>query len=68
MWRVNLSEGRFYTPLDTKDGAANVCAVGSELGLLAVGGEEGGVQCFDMREKRSVGYLPAAQMMGTVSI
>ena len=66
VWRLNLSEGRFYEPLGTRASAINCCTSAPHLGLLAVGGEDGGVECFDMRAKKPVGYLDAAAALGTV--
>lgn len=57
VWRVNLSEGRFYAALETRESAVNCCAAAPSMGLLGVGGENGGVECFDMRSKTGVGYL-----------
>ena len=65
--RLNLSEGCFYTPLATQSPAVNACAVAPGHGLFAAAGEEGLLECFDLRQRRSVGALDAAAAAGAVS-
>ena len=64
--RLNLSEGCFYTPLATQSPAVNACAVAPGHGLFAAAGEEGLLECFDLRQRRSVGVLDAAAAAGAV--
>ncbi|CAK0744566.1 hypothetical protein CVIRNUC_001558 [Coccomyxa viridis] len=64
IYRLNLSEGCFYTPLATQSPAVNACAVAPGHGLFAAAGEEGLLECFDLRQRRSVGVLDAAAAAG----
>ena len=66
--RLNLSEGCFYTPLATRSPAINACAVAPGHGLFAAAGEEGLLECFDLRQRRSVGALDAAAAAGAVRL
>ena len=66
--RLNLSEGCFYTPLATQSPAVNACAVAPGHGLFAAAGEEGLLECFDLRQRRSVGVLDAAAAAGAVRV
>ena len=66
--RLNLSEGCFYTPLATQSPAVNACAVAPGHGLFAAAGEEGLLECFDLRQRRSVGVLDTAAAAGAVRV
>lgn len=65
VYRMNLSEGRFMTPLATKSPAINACGISPAHGLLACAGEDGGLECFDLRQRDSLGYLNAAGAAGS---
>ena len=60
MYRLNLEKGRFLAPLEAKCEDLNVVGISPTHGLVAVGGGDGSVECFDLRQKRSVGRLHAA--------
>lgn len=64
LWRVNLSEGRFMTPIAVDASAVNVLGWSPVHSMLAAGCDEGGLQCFDMRQKASLGTHNAAAAMG----
>lgn len=61
VYRINLCEGRFMSPLTTRSPAVNVCGISPVHGLFAVGGEDGGLECFDVRQRSSVGWINAAR-------
>lgn len=60
LYRLNLSEGRFLAPLATASPAVNAAALCPGHGLLACAGEGGGLELFDLRARRSAGWLPDA--------
>lgn len=64
VYRLNLSEGRFLAPLATRSPAANACGISPAHGLLACAGEDGGLECFDLRQRSSLGWLDAAGAAG----
>mmetsp|Transcript_2395 Transcript_2395/g.3326 ORF Transcript_2395/g.3326 Transcript_2395/m.3326 type:complete len:636 (+) Transcript_2395:214-2121(+) len=53
VYRVNLDLGRFMSPLETKSPSVNVLEYLPELQLLACGGEDSTVSCWDVRAKPS---------------
>ena len=59
VYRLNLEKGRFLAPLEAKCEDLNVVGISPVHGLVAVGGGDGSVECFDLRQKRSVGRLHA---------
>ncbi|KAL4527757.1 hypothetical protein Ndes2437A_g02896 [Nannochloris sp. 'desiccata'] len=64
VYRLSLSEGRFLSPLISKSPAVNVCGIAPAHGLLACAGEDGGLECFDLRQRDSLGWLDAAGAAG----
>lgn len=64
IYRLSLSEGRFMTPVPSKSPAINACGFSPEHGLFGCAGEDGVLECFDMRTKASVGSLDAASAAG----
>lgn len=64
VYRLNLSEGRFLAPLQTRSPAVNACGVAPSHGLFACAGEDGGLECFDLRQKESLGWMDAAAAAG----
>ena len=64
VYRLSLGEGRFLSPLPTRSPATNACGVAPAHGLLACAGEDGGLECFDPRQRRSLGWLDAAGAAG----
>lgn len=64
--RLNLSEGCFLAPLPSQSPAVNACAVSPAHGLFAAAGEDGLLECFDLRQRRSAGTLDAAAAAGAV--
>ncbi|PWA52406.1 embryo sac development arrest 7 [Artemisia annua] len=57
LYRINLEQGRFLASLNTQSPALNVVSRSKYHGLVAGGGEDGAVECFDMRIKSSVARL-----------
>ena len=49
IYRMNLDEGRFMAPLVSSSPAVNKLALNPNHGLLATGGEDGIVECWDLR-------------------
>ncbi|GLI68720.1 hypothetical protein VaNZ11_013206, partial [Volvox africanus] len=64
VYRLNLQEGRFMTPLPTTSSAVNKCGVAPSHGLFACAGEDGHLECFDLRQREAVGLLDAAAAAG----
>ncbi|KAK4804898.1 hypothetical protein SAY86_004715 [Trapa natans] len=64
LYRINLEQGRFLSPLSTHSPALNVVARSKLHGLVACGGEDGAVECFDMRSRSSVGRIDAVAPSG----
>uniref|UniRef100_A0A1J3J997 Nucleolar protein 10 n=1 Tax=Noccaea caerulescens TaxID=107243 RepID=A0A1J3J997_NOCCA len=59
LYRINLEQGRFLAPLSTQSPALNVVSRSKLHGLVACGGEDGAVECFDMRMKSSAARINA---------
>lgn len=64
VYRLNLSEGRFLAPLQTRSPAINACGVSPAHGLFGCAGEDGGLECFDLRQRESLGWMNAASASG----
>eukprot|EP00798_Chlamydomonas_sp_ICE-L_P005815 gene5815-6101_t len=60
----NLSEGRFMTPLASHLPSINASGVSPQHGLFGCAGEDGNLECFDLRQKEPVGLLDAATAAG----
>ncbi|XP_018445265.1 uncharacterized protein LOC108817149 isoform X2 [Raphanus sativus] len=59
LYRINLEQGRFLSPFSTQSPALNVVSRSNLHGLIACGGEDGAVECFDMRMKSSAARINA---------
>ena len=55
VYRLNLEQGRFLSPLETNATGVNCARVSSTHGLLACGTENGTVECFDLRSRERLG-------------
>ncbi|KAL9324396.1 hypothetical protein ACSQ67_009253 [Phaseolus vulgaris] len=64
LYRINLEQGRFLSSLSTQSPALNVVCRSKIHGLVACGGEDGAVECFDMRVRSSVGRIDAVGPSG----
>lgn len=64
VYRLNLCEGRFLSPLQTRSPAVNACGISPSHGLFACAGEDGGLECFDVRQRESLGWMNAAAASG----
>lgn len=67
MCRLNLAEGRFLSPLPAKSPGINACGISSVHGLFGCAGDDGVLECFDLRKRTSIGTLNAAAAAGAVS-
>jgi len=54
-YRFNLEQGRFLAPLESGSPGINCAGVSPYHGLLALGGEEGLLECFDPRSRSLAG-------------
>ncbi|KAI6656847.1 Nucleolar protein 10 [Oopsacas minuta] len=57
VYRLNLELGRFMSPLLTQSSSNNVCTFNPDHFLLAVGNQDGVVECWDPRSKVRAGSL-----------
>ncbi|KAI3985397.1 hypothetical protein MKX01_033711 [Papaver californicum] len=64
LYRINLEQGRFMSSLSTRSPALNVLTRSKLHGLIACGGDDGAVECFDFRMKSSVGRINSAEHAG----
>ncbi|XP_022158780.1 nucleolar protein 10 [Momordica charantia] len=65
VYRINLQQGRFLSPLNTESSAINVVSRSKIHGIVACGGEDGAVECFDTRTKlSSIGRIDAVAPAG----
>ncbi|XP_039118261.1 nucleolar protein 10-like [Dioscorea cayenensis subsp. rotundata] len=64
LYRINLEQGCFLSSLSTQSTAINVVSRSALHGLVACGGEDGSVECFDMRKKTAIGQISAAAHSG----
>ncbi|XP_050363079.1 uncharacterized protein LOC126781984 [Argentina anserina] len=66
LYRINLEQGRFLSSLNTQSPALNVVSRSKLHGLVACGGEDGAVECFDLRMKSPVGRINAVGPAGDI--
>ncbi|XP_027175939.1 nucleolar protein 10 [Coffea eugenioides] len=66
VYRINLEQGRFLSSLNTQSPALNVVSRSMVHGLVACGGEDGAVECFDTRARSSVGRINAVAAAGDI--
>ncbi|PKU84456.1 nucleolar protein 10 [Dendrobium catenatum] len=64
LYRINLEQGRFLSSISSNSPAINVVCRSMIHGLIACGGDDGFVECFDMRKKSSVGRVNAVVQSG----
>ncbi|TYK06958.1 nucleolar protein 10 [Cucumis melo var. makuwa] len=65
LYRISLQQGRFLPPLNTESPAINVVSRSKLHGIVACGGIDGAVECFDTRTKlSSIGRLDAIAPAG----
>ncbi|KAA8517258.1 hypothetical protein F0562_017490 [Nyssa sinensis] len=67
LYRINLEQGRFLSSLSTQSPALNVVSQSKLHGLVACGGDDGAVECFDMRSRSSVGRINAVAPAGDIN-
>jgi ribosome biogenesis protein ENP2 len=61
IYRLNLYEGQFVKPLESKAEAINGIAINYAMELLGIAGEKGIVELWDLREKNRVLGLPVLE-------
>ena len=66
IYRLSLSEGRFLTPLPSRSPGVNACGISPAHGLFAAAGEDGVLECFDLRQRTAVGHINAAAASDSV--
>lgn len=65
LYRISLQQGRFLPPLNTESPAINVVSRSKLHGIVACGGVDGAVECFDTRTKlSSIGRIDAIAPAG----
>jgi ribosome biogenesis protein ENP2 len=57
IYRLNLDQGRYMTPLRTNARSCNVCEINPHHQLLTIGTEQGGVECWDPRSNTQCGQM-----------
>ncbi|CAD6194183.1 unnamed protein product [Caenorhabditis auriculariae] len=71
IYRLNLEQGEWLTPLESTAPAINCCQVAKEHQLLVCGTSKGCVEAFDPRDKTLCGILdcatPISQLLGEAS-
>ncbi|KAG6744703.1 hypothetical protein POTOM_051341 [Populus tomentosa] len=67
LYRINLEKGQFLSPLRTQSPGLNVVCRSKLHGLVACGGDDGAVECFDMRTKSSIGRINAVEHGGDIN-
>jgi ribosome biogenesis protein ENP2 len=63
LWALSLDEGRYREPILTSCPAVNVLARSAVHGMLAVGGEDGLVECVDPRSRARLGMVEAGALL-----
>ena len=66
IYRLSLSEGRFLTPLPSRSPGVNACGISPAHGLFAAAGEDGVLECFDLRQRTAAGHIDAAAASDSV--
>ncbi|WCJ27307.1 Nucleolar protein 10 [Euphorbia peplus] len=66
LYRINLEQGRFLSSLNTRSPALNTVSRSKHHGLVACGGEDGFVECFDTRMRSAVGRINAVAPTGDI--
>ncbi|XP_022971181.1 nucleolar protein 10 isoform X2 [Cucurbita maxima] len=65
VYRISLQRGQFLPPLNTESPAINVVSRSKLHGIVACGGVDGAVECFDTRTKlSSIGRIDAIAPAG----
>ena len=59
-YRLNLEQGRFYSPIETGLPGINACTVSPQHRLMAFAGEDGCVEIYDPRSRDCVSRLDVA--------
>eukprot|EP00958_Prasinococcus_capsulatus_P002991 scaffold266_cov391-Prasinococcus_capsulatus_cf.AAC.43 len=55
IYRLNLDQGRFLQSLPSASPGVNCSKISPFHGLFVAGGEDGALECFDLRARRAVG-------------
>uniref|UniRef100_H2YS54 Nucleolar protein 10 n=1 Tax=Ciona savignyi TaxID=51511 RepID=H2YS54_CIOSA len=65
IYRLNLDQGRFLKSFETCSPELNVVAINPEHHLVAAGGTDGRVECWDPRSRQAVGVLDCTNSLET---
>lgn len=57
VYRLNLEQGQFFAPITTGLPEINTIGIAKTHNLIALGGTDGCVECYDPRDRRCVGRL-----------
>ncbi|XP_024523152.1 nucleolar protein 10 [Selaginella moellendorffii] len=63
---LNLEQGRFLAPLSSRSPGVNAIGRSPAHGLIACGGEDGALECFDLRQRAAVARIDAVKPTGNV--
>lgn len=61
IYRLNLEQGRFLKPLEGTSPAFNTCTINPASGILAVGGNDGTLECWDPRDRSHLAAMTLEQ-------
>ncbi|GJP45259.1 hypothetical protein CLOM_g4670 [Closterium sp. NIES-68] len=64
IYRINLEQGQFQQSLQSRSPAVNVIGRSPSHGLIACGGEDGALECFDNRQATAVSRIDAVGATG----
>ncbi|CAI7855413.1 unnamed protein product [Closterium sp. NIES-53] len=64
IYRINLEQGQFQQSLQSRSPAVNVIGRSPSHGLIACGGEDGALECFDNRQASAVSRIDAVGATG----
>ncbi|CAI5975740.1 unnamed protein product [Closterium sp. NIES-64] len=64
IYRINLEQGQFQQSLQSRSPAVNVIGRSPSHGLVACGGEDGALECFDNRQASAVSRIDAVGATG----
>jgi WD40 repeat protein len=67
VYRFNLEQGCFLRPLTSSRPSINVATINPVNALLAFGGEDGVLECWDYRQKKAIGSLFVGNDVVTLS-
>jgi len=57
VYRLNLEQGQFFAPINTGLPEINAIGLSDSHNLIALGGTDGCIECYDPRDRRCIGRL-----------